>query len=157
MASQHPAEQLGDLLANRLRTERVLRDAAVSADPPWPVISREVADSQAAAILRVGLTDLGQRAIPAADLAHCLAAVLASTRQSFYAVNDLSDLMIKEMMPLVTYLSVLAESMVALSGPVVLDRNEPATGSTYGGTTRAATQRRTDISRTARRNGLHSV
>lgn len=148
-------EQLGDMLADRLRTERVLRDAAVMTDRRRPMISREVADAQAAAILRLAIDDLGGT-IPAAELAHCLAAVLASTRQSFYAVNDLSDRTMQEVMPFVSHLSVLAESMVGLSD-LVADQDPGETDSSSDGDLGHADFDRTDATRTGRRNGLRSV
>lgn len=104
---------ISDLITSRLRAERVLRDTAATEDRRKPTVDRSVADAQAAAILSMALADLGdENAIPIEALAHCLAAVLATARQSFFQVHDLSDRRLQEAMPLISHLSVLAESMV---------------------------------------------
>ena len=106
---------LSDILTGRLRSDRVLRDTADTDDRRKPTVDRKVADAQAAAILSMALADLGEEnAIPIGVLAHTLAAVLATTRQSFFQVHDLSDRRLQEAMPMISHLSVLAESMVEL-------------------------------------------
>ena len=108
-----PQQLISDILTGRLRTERVLRDTSATEDRRKPTVDRKVADAQAAAILSMALADLGEEnAIPIEALAHCLAAVLVTARQSFFQVNDLSDRRLQETMPLISHLSVLAESMV---------------------------------------------
>ena len=107
---------LSDILTARLRSDRVLRDIADDSDRRKPPVDRAVADAQAAAILGLALADLGEEhQLPIDALAHCLAAVLATTRQSFFQVSDLSDRRLQEVMPMITHLSALAESMVHIS------------------------------------------
>ena len=110
-----PQPLISDILTGRLRSDRVLRNAADAEDRRKPAVDRKVADAQAAAILSMALADLGEEnAVPIEALAHCLAAVLATARQSFFQVNDLSDRRLQEAMPMISHLSVLAESMVVL-------------------------------------------
>lgn len=103
-----PREELADRL-RAARRDRLSDVGQLAIDPT-------ISDAQATAILRMALADLpADFPIGAADLAHCLAVVLAAARQSFFRINDLSDRRIREVMPLTSHLSAMAESMIALA------------------------------------------
>lgn len=124
---------LSDIMTKRLRSDRLQRDAADAADRRKPSVDRAVADAQAAAILRMALADLGDESpVPERELAHCLAAVLAATRQSFFQVTDLSDRRLQEALPFISHLSGLAESMVGIAGQAVVNRTDGRTASKPG-------------------------
>ncbi len=113
MTGDGPQPLISDIMTRRLRSDRLQRDTADADDRRQPAVDRKVADAQAAAILSVALADLGEEnTVPIEVLAHCLAAVLATTRQAFFQVSDLSDRRLQEVMPMISHLSVLAESMV---------------------------------------------